>query len=461
MRILTVAHRFPPRHQGGAEVYSLRLARGLAERHEVVVMTADDKLSHRNYSRRGYEIDGIRVVEFTNHRRYQRFEDSYADGRMERHFRAVIRAVQPDVVHFQHLMHHSSQLPLIAWDQGVPSVATLHEYWMLCGRNGQMIREDGERCAKPGLNRCSSCMAGFSWGRKGLDVWALRGIAGVKTLTGLDLKARARRVRLDRREIGTDDEPSAEAVTEFRRNLLLREARMRDAFESVALWLAPSEFLRSQFIAAGFDGERIAFNRLGIETSRYRRRTRTLEPGRPLRVGFVGSVQPVKGVHVLVEALRMLAEAGVEVEADICGDLSAKPEYVDQLRASLGDRARLHGRVPIDEVPDRMDAFDVMVVPSVWWENSPLTIQEAQAAQLPVVTSDIGGMAELVRHETDGLLFPVGDSAALAASLQRLVEEPMLLQSLSAAAPKPVDMKSDVRFHEKLFETVRSYDMEF
>ena len=172
-------------------------------------------------------------------------------------------------------------------------------------------------------------------------------------------------------------------------------------------------------------------------------------------------MQPIKGVHLLVEALGRLAEAGYRVEADFCGDLSGKPEYVERLRRSLGEGAHLHGRVPIDEVPDKLDAFDLLVAPSVWWENSPLVILEAQAAGVPVVASNIGGMAELVGHERDGLLFEAGDAGDLTATLERFFREPELLERRSAAAPRPSDMPADVRFHEKLYETVRSYDMEF
>ena len=233
---------------------------------------------------------------------------------------------------------------------------------------------------------------------------------------------------------------------------------MRDAFEAVALWLAPSEFLRQRFAAAGFDPEHIAVSALGIELERYQRRPRQRSLDRALRVGFIGSVQPIKGVHIFIEAVRHLQEAGVEIDAAIAGDLSSKPEYVEELTKSLGPRLHLIGRLDIDRVPEFLDSLDALVVPSVWWENSPLVIQEAQAAALPVIASDIGGMAELVRHDRDGLLFSVGDPEALAEALRRLVEEDGLLRRLSAAAPLPQAMADDLRFHERLYISVIEMD---
>jgi len=79
----------------------------------------------------------------------------------------------------------------------------------------------------------------------------------------------------------------------------------------------------------------------------------------------------------------------------------------------------------------------------VWFENSPVTIHEAWLTKTPVVASDIGGMAEYVRHEIDGLLFHVGDARSLAAALVRFVDEPDLGPRLSEAAPEPKTIEDD------------------
>jgi glycosyltransferase involved in cell wall biosynthesis len=112
------------------------------------------------------------------------------------------------------------------------------------------------------------------------------------------------------------------------------------------------------------------------------------------------------------------------------------PEYVERLRELAGDAAiRFAGRFDPADVDRVMQGCDVLVVPSVWYENMPLTIQEAFRNAVCVVATDLGGMAEAVRHEVDGLLFPRGDSQALAASLARLASDRDLAERLVAGRP--------------------------
>jgi glycosyltransferase involved in cell wall biosynthesis len=82
-----------------------------------------------------------------------------------------------------------------------------------------------------------------------------------------------------------------------------------------------------------------------------------------------------------------------------------------------------------------LSEIDVIVVPSLWYENAPLVIQEAFATKTPVITTNLGGMAEAVDHGINGLLFERGDVADLARQLRRIVNEPELLDGLRAHIP--------------------------
>ncbi len=450
MKILVVVHRFLPRHHAGAELYSLRLAKRLARQHEVVILTADDDLKRKNYSRRLTRHEGLQVIEITNHRRHDDFASTYADEAMEAQFEQILGQLRPDIVHFQHLLHHSFNYPAIASAMGMPTVLTLHEYWLLCARNGQLFDADQELCLGPGLEKCARCMSRFMWGRKSLDLFMLRGLAGVKRFFGIDLKAKARRIRL--KGLAEDREIDPGKVEEMRKDLLLREASVRDLFEHVDCFIAPSTFLRDRFVDFGLDPDRIVHSDYGTELRDFRDITRVPFASGPLRIGFLGSMQPVKGVHVLLDALGRL-EVGT-FEAELYGDVDAKPEYVAAMGGRLHDDIRLRGQIPPDEVPRVLATFDVLVVPSIWWENSPLVIHEAFAAGIPVVCSDIGGMAELVDDGIDGLHFRVGDPADLAEKLARLAADRGLLDRLKARIREPRNMKSDAVFHEQLFEAV-------
>jgi glycosyltransferase involved in cell wall biosynthesis len=98
--------------------------------------------------------------------------------------------------------------------------------------------------------------------------------------------------------------------------------------------------------------------------------------------------------------------------------------------------------------------LDVLVVPSIWYENSPLVIYSAQAAGCPVIASNLGGMAEVVEHEKNGLLFEAGDVAGLSSAIERLVGDRQLLQQLAANAIKPKSISDYVSELQIIYEQV-------
>ena len=144
----------------------------------------------------------------------------------------------------------------------------------------------------------------------------------------------------------------------------------------------------------------------------------------------MGQIAPHKGVHILFDAVRQLPSAELEVQA--YGDTTAFPDYARRLRlvAHQDVRLNLAGVYERAQVRQVLQGLDVIVVPSVWYENSPNTILETLAHRTPVIVSDLGGMAELVQDNVNGLRFAPGDASSLAAGLQRLLDDPELLSKL-------------------------------
>jgi glycosyltransferase involved in cell wall biosynthesis len=97
-------------------------------------------------------------------------------------------------------------------------------------------------------------------------------------------------------------------------------------------------------------------------------------------------------------------------------------------------------------------AVDCTIVPSVWWENAPLVIQEAQAQGRPVIASNIGGMAEMIEHGVNGLTVPPNDARALAAAMRSILEQPNLLRQFAENARKPDDIDTTARRYLKRIE---------
>lgn len=202
--------------------------------------------------------------------------------------------------------------------------------------------------------------------------------------------------------------------------------------------------MRDRFVRFGVPASRIVVAGYGVDAVPVERAER--RAGDPLRVGFVGSVMMSKGTHVLLEAFARLPRGRATL--DVYGALSgyhgddSYPRAIAPLLHTPG--VTMHGPVPHERVPGALAAIDVLVVPSVWPENSPFVIREAHLAGIPVVASRIGGIPDLVHDGGSGLLVCPGDVDDLHRALLRLLDEPALLGHLRAWTPSVPTLDDDV-----------------
>ncbi len=156
-------------------------------------------------------------------------------------------------------------------------------------------------------------------------------------------------------------------------------------------------------------------------------RPKPVEAG-PLRVGYLGVLDAVKGLDTLAEALSLL-DAPVPPEVLIAG--TAKSEYAKQLPSRFPSTTRFLGWVRPD---DLFRQIDVLVVPSLFEEPFGRVIVEAFAAGIPVIGARSGGIPETIEPDVNGLLFPAGDAVALACLLQDLIANPAKVVQMSQGA---------------------------
>lgn len=232
----------------------------------------------------------------------------------------------------------------------------------------------------------------------------------------------------------------------------IRLERVLEACSEVDLFLAPSPFLARRMIDFGLPSER-------VEVSDYGMRIDALgavakQPSEVLRLGYVGTLVAHKGVHVLVEAFSRLLESrpNARVELQIYGNETWFEAYVARLKTAAGDRVRFLGEFDNTQAAAVYAGIDVLVVPSVWWENAPITIHEAILTHTPVIASNFGGMADFVKHGRNGLLFEVGSSSDLAHQLERLVDEPGLLETLREPVVAMKSIEDDAVEMERRYE---------
>ncbi|SRR5579884_145857 len=435
MRVLHVTHALAPDSIGGVELHLRDLLAHQARRHELLVLARTGEPSSPDYSVRDETRDGLptRLVVNTYAAVWQAgFERTYRDPAIEAVLARTLEEFRPDVVHLHHLITLSCDLPAVVRRAGVPCVLTLYDYWPLCHR-GNLVDWRGQQCSGPEDARCATCVA------------EQLVCAGAAPLGGR-LLARARtqpwfgRVRalaapLARVALG---HVAQRGPAEIAR----RQAALRQGVLAADLVLAPTRALRAWYLAHGYPAERITHSPLGLPPlAACPRRVRG--PGEGPRLGYVGRLTPIKGLHVLLAALRQLPPRGYTLR--VFGrwhDDPTWPSYRHDLeRLAAGLPVRFEGPFPAGGIADVFAELDLLVLPSVCQENAPLVIQEAKLAGLPVLGSDVSGLAEIVTPGRDGWLFPLGDSVALAERLREVIEQPARLDALSpdAASVRSLD----------------------
>ena len=446
LRILHAIHDYLPRHQAGSELYAHALVREqLARGHQATVVCAayDLKLAHGHLVWRVHE--GVPVAEITNNWASEQFVDTYRDAVIGQRLQQVLDEVRPDVVHIHNLLNLTFDLPRLAREAGARVVATLHDYTLVCASGGQRLhRAESHVCHVIETDRCARCFSESAYGRmaafgrlKGGAPGALSSLARVARsalpLTVARLSGRA---------------PSFPTV---QADLDQRMDAARAVFDAVDLFVAPSPSIAREFAALGLSPEKLRVSDYGFPARRQADMPRT--NAARLRIGFIGTPVWHKGVHVLLDAVKRLPANAVDLT--IVGDMEVAPEYAADLRhRATGLRVTFTGRVPHTDVSRQYDRLDVLVVPSLWLENSPLVIHEAFAAGVPVVGSNLGGIPDLVRHDQNGLLFEPGNWQSLAHELRRLLADPDLLPRLSGGRVANKSIEDDAAEWNAAYESL-------
>ncbi|MCS6924962.1 MAG: glycosyltransferase family 4 protein [Candidatus Binatia bacterium] len=434
MRIVQVVQGLPPDSVGGTETYVWYLSRELARcGHEVRVFARVANPHKEEYEVEEVWMDGLAVTRINNTLRdLDGFPRSYANPDVAGAFGALLDAFAPDVVHFHHLMYLSTTCIHEATRRNIPVVMTLHDYWLICQR-GRFLTPDLSLCPGQTDEGCARCFAHLLH----------RGFAPVyrrlKPFLRVGTRLRDGLRRLHGRYTAHRPPPSY-AVQQIQQ----RMAHIRDLCQQVTLFLAPSQFLRQQFLAFGIPPHKILFWECGLPQYA----TAAVEqkvPRPPLVFAYIGMVDAVKGVHLLVEAFAPLTGAELRIygrEADYA-PYPNRGRFLALLRSS--PHIRLMGPYENHEVGRILTEVDVVVVPSIWYENAPLVIREAFLARKPVITAAFGGMQEWVQDGVNGLLFAPRDVEDLRRQLQRCIAEPELVQRLAAHCPSVKSIAEDAR----------------
>lgn len=444
MKVLFVVHGFPPVAEAGSEIYADTLARALRTHagDDVTVFTREADRTRPEYAIREYVRDGIRVIAVNNtFRNVRSFEESYTHPKIAEIFAAILSELRPDVAHVHHLTCLSTLIPERLSAAAVPFVFTLHDYWMLCHR-GQLLDREGRCCDGP-LRGCTNCVGPTAVAPPIPAALAPAAAAIARYAPG----AAAAFARASAMLVAADSSQPVE---------MQRLRHTLGALSLASRVLAPSTALLDRFVAAGLDAGRSEVWELGFDRRAFTTRTNGPSPSGPLRVGFVGTLMLSKAPHLLLEAVDGLPPDMATV--DLYGEIAAY-HGDDTYRAVLArwrqvPWVRFHGHVPHTDMRVAFEQMDVLVVTSIWPENSPLVIREAFLAGVVVVAPRIGGIPELVHHDVNGLLYEPGDIEGLRAALRRLSTEAGLLGRLASHRTPVRAVEDDAQATHALYAAV-------
>jgi glycosyltransferase involved in cell wall biosynthesis len=417
MKIFLALNHFLPTHIAGIEIYCFNLARSLKiAGAEVSVIIPHFDMPEND----SYQYEGINVIRFS--------ENSIEDRAMMQgktkpagllNYANLLESERPDIVHFQELaqgrgigIYHVEATASL----GIPVYLTCHLSTYSC-QTGHLFYKDQIPCdGIIRIGRCSSCT---------YHVQVNSGVVG---------KVLAKAAGFFEK-IGVDTTKSNSALgTAFGFPFII-EKKKRDLLKIAGLCkniVVLSKWYKSILEANGIPTYKMVYIAQGLagETEEPADEQTTL----PLKLVFIGRISRYKGVHLLLQAFKDLPSN--KIQLDIYGQVR-DDEYAMEWKqfSSSMTNVNWEGEIPQENVTAMLTGYDLLCLPSTFSEMSPMVIQEAFAAGLPVLASNVYGNAEQVKDNVNGWLFEFNNVADLKKSLTMLIDDPALIDAAKKNIP--------------------------
>jgi glycosyltransferase involved in cell wall biosynthesis len=425
LRIVIAVHHFPPTFKGGAEWRAHRTAQWLQNQgHQVKVICVesidDEATPTLRWQDETFDTISVRRLFLNLAQAPDPGRWEYDNPWIESHLSQYLAEEKPDVFHLISGYLMTAAAIKAAKALNIPVLLTLTDFWFLCPRI-TLQRTSGQICTENTPLDCVRCEA-EKWRRFRLPAQKAPALMNVMWSGAQALPPVSRRINQvdERKEV------------------------LQTALSEVDIAICPSQFLMDLYLSKGFQAKRMTFLRQGLAH-------RPLLPIKKsassrLRVGYIGQIAPHKGVHLLIEAFRKLEGASAQTQLKIYGDGQQFPDFYQRLQSMANNHEHIQflGTFDNRRISEIYREIDVLVVPSIWYENSPNVILEAFAHQTPVITSNLGGMAELVTDQQTGLLFKPQDSDDLAKQLHIVVKNPKLLLEMEKNIFPPPTLEAEM-----------------
>ena len=349
--------------------------------------------------------------------RFAMSSDSLQD--CEAALRDTLRELRPDIVHAHGWKPQAAQ---VCSELGIPLVITAHHGGIVCP-NGMLMKANDAICDKPvSYANCLDCALHFV---PGGPFWTplIRHLPD----SAADLIARP----LQRLRNIPYFTPAFLVPIHLREKLRLNDILRQKA----PCMVAPSRAMAAALLRNGFASEQVVLVPHGITPLRRVPLVAGLGQ-RPLRLGYVGRISYVKGLHVLMQALQGL-KSQHHYELHIYGAAANRQEQRYQnglLTLSHSLPITWHGKVAHADLQRAYENFDVLISPSIFLETFGLNVVEALSAGRPVISSRCGGPEDTIQDGVNGMLVAANDADALRGAIQALIDQPQRVQALVDAA---------------------------
>lgn len=382
-----------------------------------------------------YDYEGMYVYRF--HHAYtpmagqqSMIEIGYDNHLAACYFEKILNDFAPDIVHFFHLNRLGTGLIEKLSALGIPGFLTPTDFWTICA-TGQLVYANGSLCEGPSA-ASGNCVKHFA--QNGNRSALVSACAKCLPTPVADLV-----VRLTLQD-ALPTYPQALEVKAIGARLPVNIERLN----KLKTIFAPNRFMKDKLLAYGVKPELIAQSEFGVDVPAAMGIRVPRSADQVLRVGFIGTLAQHKGCHILIKAFNALPARQATLK--IYGSHLDFPEYYTELKSLSGERKDIEfcGVFPNSQISEVMANLDVLVVPSLWYENTPLVLYSAAASSCPVIASDFPGISAAVEHQVNGLLFEAGNVLELRSRILDVIHSRSLLSKLADNARPPKSLATYV-----------------
>jgi glycosyltransferase involved in cell wall biosynthesis len=434
MKIFFSLNHFLPDHVAGTEIYTFNLARSLQEAgaEVAVLIPFFDSIQNDTYNYEGIKV--IRYAENSENNRQMIMGKQQPLGLSA--YLQILKEERPSVVHFHEIaggrgigIYHVQAVKALE----IKTVLTCHLSTYSC-LTGNLVFKEERLC--DGIIRVKECTA---------CAYHARGIKGTKSLV---LQAASKLLYASGMNTGNWNSSLGTALgfpflVEQKKKDLLYQFMLMDKIVVLTRWY--QQILQ----ANGVDAGRLFYCAQGLTGDSIFPVQR--KSSLPIRLVFIGRVSKYKGLHLLLQALQQIKEE--KICLDIYGPVTEEDYAKECLALAKGmSNVKWKGTIASDKVIAMLGQYDVLCLPSTFSEMSPLVIPEAFAAGIPVLASNVYGNAEQVQDGLNGWLFEFKNVSSLKNKLERLIEEPGLIDEARKHIPATKSFDTVTKEHLVMYK---------